>query len=253
MTTQDVLFPLDFLTNEDGFDLHWQMTVCERFALQDLLRRLRPVLAVEVGTYRGGSLQVLSRFSEAVISLDIDPGVKERLAGKFQNVEYRAGDSERLLPDLVRELNRANRPVGFVLIDGDHTAAGVRRDIEALLELQPRQEVVCVLHDSFNPACREGMRTANWEKSPFVRHVELDFIPGIYHYEAFDTAEPRSMWGGFACAVLHPNKRVGGLVIHESQRGLFEATKRDSRYRFDGRGPLKRQLLRVFEKFTGLA
>jgi hypothetical protein len=139
----------------------------------------------------------------------------------------------RLLPDLVRELNEQKRPIGFVLIDGDHKGKEVRRDIEALLELQPQQQVVFILHDSFNPGCREGMRTANWAKSPFVSHVELDFIPGVYHYDAHDTAEPRSMWGGFAWAVLCSEKRVGNLVIQESQRGLYEAVKRDSRHRFD--------------------
>lgn len=244
MTSQD-------LALEPEFDLHWQMTNCEQFALQGLLRRLRPVLSLEVGTYKGGSLQVLSRFSGTVISVDIDPGVAIRLAGKFPNVEFRSGASGRVLPDLVRELNEQKRPVGFVLIDGDHKGGGVRRDIEALLELQPQQQVVFILHDSFNPGCREGMRTANWAKSPFVRHVELDFIPGVYHYDAHDTAEPRSMWGGFACAVLSPQKRVGNLVIRESQRGLHEAVKRVSRHRFDGAGRLKRRLLRVVEKIPG--
>jgi hypothetical protein len=216
------------LTLEPVFDLHWQMTNCERFALAGLLKRLQPKLSLEIGTYMGGSLQVLAQFSKAVISVDIDPTVATRLAGKFPNVEFRSGDSSHLLPDLVRELNASKRPVGFVLIDGDHSAEGVRRDIESLLELQPQQEVVFILHDSFNPACREGMRTANWAKSPFVHQVELDFIPGIYHYEAIDTAEPRSMWGGFACAVLMPEKRTGPLVVKESQVHLHEAVKRDS-------------------------
>jgi hypothetical protein len=236
---------------EPEFELHWQMTICEQFALQDLLRRLRPTLSIEVGTYQGGSLQVLSRFSESVISVDIDPGVAIRLAGKFPNVEFRSGDSNRVLPELVRELNEQKRPVGFVLIDGDHKGSGVQRDIEALLDLQPQRQVLFILHDSFNPDCREGMRTANWAKSPFVSYVELDFIPGVYHYEAHDTAKPRTMWGGFACAVLCSEKRIGNLVIQESQRGLHEAVKRDSRHRFDGKGPLKRRLLRVVEKVAG--
>src|ERR1039458_8962208 len=250
MTDREAALRLSSLTDEAGFDLHWQMTSCEQFALQGLLRRLSPVLSVEIGTYRGGSLQVLSRFSETVISLDIDPGVATRLAGKFSNVQFRSGDSSRLLPDLVRELNEQKRPVVFVLIDGDHSAEGVRRDIEALLELQPQQRVVIILHDSFNPACREGMRAANLAKSPYVHHVELDFIPGIYHFDAYDTAEARSMWGGFACAVLLPEKRAGELKIQESQRGLHEAVKRDSNHRFNGKGPLKRRLMRVLEKIS---
>lgn len=228
MTDWEASLTLNPLIGGEGLDLPWQMTNCERFALIGLLKRLQPKLSLEIGTYMGGSLQVLARFSKAVISLDIDPGVAARLASKFPNVEFRSGDSRRVLPDLVGELNDQKRPVGFVLIDGDHSAAGVRRDIEALLELQPQQQVVFVLHDSFNPACREGMRTANWAKSPFVQQVELDFIPGIYHYEAHDTAEPRTMWGGFACAVLMPEKRNGPLIVQESQLHLHEAIKRVS-------------------------
>jgi len=216
------------LAQDPAFELSWQMTNCERFALTGLLQRLRPKLSLEIGTYMGGSLQVLARFSEAVISVDIDPGVAGRLSGKFPNVDFRSGDSSRLLPDLVRELNDQKKPVGFVLIDGDHSADGVRRDIEALLGLQPQQQVVFLLHDSFNPACREGMRTAGWAGCPFVHHVELDFIPGIYHHDAHDTAGARTMWGGFACAVLMPEKRNGPLVVEESQRHLHAAVRRVS-------------------------
>jgi len=249
MSYENAPFELRSFIDAPGLDLEWQMTAWERFALQGLLRRLRPSLSLEIGTYKGGSLQVLSRFSKSVISVDIDPEVVIRLGGKFPNVEFRSGDSTHVVPHLVREINTHKKPLTFVLVDGNHKGSGVRRDIEALLELKPQQEVVLILHDSFNPGCREGMRTANWAKSPFVNYVELDFIPGVYHYESYDTAEPRTMWGGFACAVLLPQQRSGKLEIKESQRGLHEAVKRDSRHRFDEAGRLKRRLLQVVEKF----
>lgn len=212
------------LTDDASFDLHWQMTNCERFALLGLLQRLKPDLSIEIGTYRGGSLQVLSRYSRKVISIDIDPEVGQRLAGKFPNVEFLAGDSTKVLPELVEQLNRDHEPVGFVLIDGDHSTAGVRRDIDFILKLKPVHPIVVIMHDSFNPTCREGMRTAGWDQSPHVAWVELDFIPGIYHLKAHDTAHARTMWGGFGCAVLEPQERKGPLEVRESQRGLFEAT-----------------------------
>lgn len=235
---------------ELGLGLHWQMTNCERFALLGLLKRIQPKLSIEIGTYMGGSVQVLALFSEAVISVDIDPGVATRLDGKFSNVEFRSGDSRHLLPDLITELNRQGRSVDFVLIDGEHSTEGVRRDIEAVLGLQPQQELLILLHDSFNPRCREGMRKADWAKSPFVRQVELDFIPGVYHYEAHDTAEARSMWGGFACALLSPEKRTGKVVIQESQRQLYESVKRDSMHRFEGKGWFRRKWMRFLEAVT---
>jgi len=219
------MLTLQELGLEPGFVLHSQMTPCERFALSGLLERLKPTVALEIGTYKGGSLQFLARNSEAVISLDIDPGIPTRLAGKFPNVEFRSGDSHQLLSDLVREMNEQKRPLGFVLVDGDHSTEGVKQDIEQLLNLQPQREIVILLHDSFNPACREGMRRANWASCPFVHQVDLDFIPGIYHYEAHDTAAPRTMWGGFACALLAPEKRIAPLIVQESQQPLYEAVK----------------------------
>jgi hypothetical protein len=216
------------LTTDPRFDLHWQMTNCERFALQGLLQRLSPELAIEIGTYQGGSLQVLSNFSERVISVDIDPAVGRDLCGKFKNVEFVSGDSAVLLPDLIERLNAKGENVGFILIDGDHSSEGVKRDIEAVLRLKPHGRVVIVMHDSFNPGCRTGMRMADWSGCPHVHWVELDFIPGVYHYKAHDTAPPRSLWGGFACAILEAQPREGLLTVGESQRELFEAVHESS-------------------------
>ena len=216
------------LTNAPEWLLEWQMTNCERLALTKVLERVQPEVSLEIGTYRGGSLQVLAQLSKRVIAVDIDPAVAQLLDGKFPNVEFRCGDSRDLLPAVIGELNAAEGRTGFVLIDGDHSADGVCRDIDAVLKLKPKGRVVIILHDSFNPECRAGMRRAAWAACPYVQFVELDFVPGVYHYEAHDTAEARSMWGGFACAVLEPEPRTGALSIGESQRGLFEAVFRDS-------------------------
>ena len=216
------------LTTEPNFSLHWQMTNCERFAMQDILRRLQPNLSIEVGTYQGGSLQVISHFSRKVISIDIDPEVEERLSNKFANVDFRCGNSYELLPSLLKEFEDKAQDIEFILIDGDHSTQGVERDINSLMQFKPSKRCVILMHDSFNPDCREGIRRASWSTSPYVQWVELDFIPGIYHHEAYDTAAARTMWGGFACAVLDPTPRQKELVIQESQRGLFEAVYKNS-------------------------
>ena len=131
-----------------------------------------------------------------------------------------------------------------MLIDGDHSTEGVRRDIDAVLKLRPQERVVILMHDSFNPDCREGMRKAAWHSCAHVHYVELDFIPGIFHFEAHDTAAARSMWGGFACAVLEKEPRVGPLQVLESQRGMFEAVRRDSSHNSVSRPSLTRRVLR---------
>lgn len=212
------------ITTPAEWELEWSMTSCERLAMIRLLDTLRPAVSLEIGTYRGGSLQALSQFSKRVVSVDIDPMVATRLQSRFPNVSFRTGDSTSLLPEVVAELNAAADPVGFVLIDGDHSTEAVRRDIGAVLQLRPRTRVVVILHDSFNPDCRAGMRTAAWADCPNCHWVELDFVPGVFQYEAIGHVSARSMWAGFGCAVLEPFPRTGPLVVEESQRELFEAT-----------------------------
>jgi hypothetical protein len=199
------------------------MSNAERFALEGILRRMKPALSLEIGTYQGGSLQVISQNSHKVISVDIDPDIASNLAQHFNNVEFRSGDSKSLLPDIVADLNRCGRHVDFVLIDGDHSEDGVRRDIEAILKLKVTKRVVILMHDGFNPDCRTGMRSAHWESCPHVHYLELDFTMGNFHAQAHDTADARSMWGGFACAVLEPELRDGPLEISERQKAVFEA------------------------------
>src|SRR5262245_35888963 len=82
----------------DSYPLPWDMSRQERFCLIHLLRVLSPALSIEVGTHRGGSLQVLSRFSRDVISIDRNPEVASSLRGEYPNVEFRTGDSTALLP-----------------------------------------------------------------------------------------------------------------------------------------------------------
>jgi hypothetical protein len=238
------------LTALEGLSLEWQMTNCERYALTGLLELTRPEISLEIGTYRGGSLQVLSHFSKKVLSIDIDPTVATRLSGKFDNVEFCIGDSKDHLPNIIHRLNSESTPIEFVLIDGDHSEQGVRRDINTLLEIIPKKRIVVILHDSFNPDCRRGMRSASWSSCKYVHFVELDFIPGVYHEVAFDTAEARTMWGGFACAVLEPHSRVDELVVKETQKGLYESVYLQSSHSLNqfGRKSLIERLFRRSEK-----
>jgi hypothetical protein len=51
----------------------------------------------------------------------------------------------------------------------------------------------------------------------YVHFVEVDFIPGVYHFDAFDTSPPRPMFGGLAPAIMR-------IAFHfQSQKGLFES------------------------------
>lgn len=72
------------ITTPSQWPLEWSMTSSERLSIIRLLDTLRPAVSLEIGSYRGGSLQALSAFSQHVISVDIDPTVRSRLQGFSQ-------------------------------------------------------------------------------------------------------------------------------------------------------------------------
>lgn len=208
------------------------MSPAEKFTLAGLLAHLKPEVAIEIGTQHGGSLQVLAAHSGQVHSIDLNPDVGPRLAPRFPSVRFHAGRSQVVLPNVLREIDAAGRgKLGFILIDGDHSTAGVRGDIAALLSYRPRATVHVLVHDSFNPACRSGMSQADWSAGAHVHAVDLDFVPGTYHAGVPGGTFDRSMWGGFALAVLKPEPRTGPLIIGRSQEELHQFMFRHSGHR----------------------
>ena len=189
--------------------LDWQMSPSEQVMIIYIVEHLRPRSAIEIGTRFGGSLQVLARHCGRVYSLDTDPEVKERLKGRFENVEYLIGRSEETLPPLIDRLQRENTAVGFVLIDGDHSTDGVR-DIDNILRYKPPTVLYIIMHDSFNPVVRRGLRAANWAGSPYVHRVELDLVAGAVNTTPSFRGQ---LWGGLAIAILAPEPRSGDLEI----------------------------------------
>jgi glycosyltransferase involved in cell wall biosynthesis len=188
----------------------WQMVHAERLAFIQVLEELRPRCAIEVGTYRGGSLSVLARTSEVVFSLDIDPSVAERF-GDFENVRFLTGRSQELLPELLRELQHQGLDPEFALVDGSHTAEDVHTDLSAFLAIRPRKPLVIIGHDSNNPECRRGMMAVDWQSSPYVSAVELDFVPGSAQTAL--TKPLDQLWGGLLLVRMDPEPRTGPLVV----------------------------------------
>lgn len=219
---------IDNLIDDGKYDLHWQMTRCERLIMVQILKSLTPTLAIEIGTHKGGSLQVIADYSNHVISLDLDPELESTLGRRFSNVEFVSGYSQETLPRIVDELNAKKQSPQFVLVDGDHSEKGVRTDVNLILQIAPQRPMVILMHDSFNPNCRRGMLTAAWEECPFVQSVDIDFIPGLYSANSFDTAAAGSMWSGLGCAIVTPEHRNSELVIRQSQEKVFEAVQRIS-------------------------
>ncbi len=167
----------------------------------------------------------IRRFATTSYSIDISPQVREKLSVRMPNVEFLTGNSAELIADALNRCEKRGQPLGFVLIDGDHSYAGVQGDIHALLKFRPSRDVWVLMHDSFNPECRRGIAAANWSGSPYVHCVELDFIHGGI---SDDPEFPGQMWGGLAIALLRPNPRLHSLEIEFSGKSTFNALYRTS-------------------------
>jgi hypothetical protein len=211
---KSISFP-NFL--EEDFNLEWHMSRNERYAFIKLLEKIKPKVAIEIGCFKGGSLEVLSKYCEKVYSIDIDPEVKKNLEGKFSNAEIHIGNSSKLVPEILDKIDKNNEELQFVLIDGEHTAKGVKNDITNFLGYRPKNNIFIVFHDSFNPKCRKGIRKADYNSSPYVHYVEVDFISGVFNPGSLY----RQMWGGLALVVMKPEKRIGTIEINECQKKIY--------------------------------
>ncbi len=193
----------------------WRMSLGERAALEGVLACLQPSVSVEIGTLQGGSLESVGAHSEVVHSFDLalHPSVTP---GRFPNVVFHEGDSHELLPATLDELARAGTNVDFALVDGDHSAEGVRRDVEDLLASPSVGRTVILIHDTLNERVRAGLEQVDLDREQVV-HAELDFVVGqLWDGGPFD----HDLWGGLGLVVtgweLERSTRGGASRIHDA-------------------------------------
>lgn len=137
-----------------------QMTMGERLLLFALVCGLRPRRVLEVGTCEGGSALLMRRALDPAARLVcIDP--QPRWTADMQQS---LGENTWLIaapspPAIAPAVQRAGGAIDFVLIDGDHTAAGVERDIVGVVPYLAEGAVV-VLHDAHYWRVQEGIARA---------------------------------------------------------------------------------------------
>jgi hypothetical protein len=190
----------------------WQMTLGERAALEGLLARLRPALAVEIGTAEGGSTRCLARHCAEIHSFDlVHP---DGLEAELPMVTTHTGDSHVELPDFLHRMAAEGRTVDFALVDGDHTAAGVRRDIEDLVGSPALDSAAIVFHDTANDAVRAGLEEAALGEHPSVAYLDLDFVAG--HLSATGPYAGQ-LWGGLGLMIVDARLRAerGWIPPHD--------------------------------------
>ena len=170
---------------------NWQMSFGERAAMEGVLAQLKPRLSIEIGTAGGGSLATVTRHSGEVHSFDLEHS--EEVTERFPDVHFHSGDSHELLPKMLAAFAEEERNVDFVLVDGDHSSDGVKRDVEDLLESTAISETIIVLHDTANELVRDGLERVSYESYPKVSLAELDFVGGY----VMSTRELNGeLWGG---------------------------------------------------------
>jgi hypothetical protein len=175
----------------------WAMTPGERAALEGVVGMLKPSLSIEIGTHRGGSLEPISTHSQAVHAFDVvrHPEVTDE---RFPNVTFHIGNSHELLPEFLAQLATAGTNVDFVLVDGDHSAPGVQRDVEDLLSSPSVGNTVILLHDTLNERVRAGLEQIDYSAIGKVRIVDLDFVQGKVMSEGPQKDE---LWYGLGLVV----------------------------------------------------
>jgi len=169
-----------------------EMAYGEQAALVGVLAQLQPVLALEIGTYEGGSLALIAKFVQQVHTFDLVSHVKKPLP----NVTYHLGDSRRTVPALLSGFAAAGQSVDFVLIDGDHSRKGVAADVANLLDSPAVTRAVVLLHDVANEGVRAGIRDAGLNR-PKIAYANLSFVPPWEH-----TPVLREVWGGLGILVI---------------------------------------------------
>jgi hypothetical protein len=189
----------------------WQMSSAEQAAVEGLLNRLQPRLAIEIGSAEGAATRHLAARAEEVHSFDLAPPTVE-LPG---NVVLHTGDSHELLPAFLGELAEQGRNVDFVIVDGDHSPTGVRRDIEDLLDSPAVGHTAIVIHDIANERVRSGVDAVRFAAWPKVTHVHLDWLPGQLFREPSLRHE---LWYGLGLVVVDASAPAQGREEVHHQR-----------------------------------
>jgi predicted O-methyltransferase YrrM len=136
------------------------MTRAERLLLFTLAFTLRPARYLEIGTLHGGSALIVCTAMDAsgaagkIVCLDPRPQVAPETWARLQ---HRAALVTGLSPDaLPQAMQAAGGRFDLILIDGDHTRAGVARDANAVLDVAAKGCHV-LFHDCFNPEVEAGI------------------------------------------------------------------------------------------------
>lgn len=146
--------------------------VSELEPLISLVRERRPTTVVEIGTHKGGTLFAWCQAADPealIVSIDLPDGLfgggySEEEARRFQAFAQPGQELHTLRRDshkrrTVRRLKSLldERPIEFLMIDGDHTYDGVKRDWEIYEPLVAQGGLIAfhdILRHPKEPLCK---------------------------------------------------------------------------------------------------
>ncbi len=183
--------------------------ITELSPLISLLKKRKLRTVVEIGTEKGGTLYTWCRIARpdaVIVSIDLPGGlfgggyslkdVKKfrRYKKKKQKIYFMRKDSHKqdTKKELMKKLNGGK--IDFLLIDGDHRYAGVRKDWRMYSPLV-KQNGLIVFHDIlFHPKIRECKVDRLWN----------EIKDNYRHREFIDKADDRGwgQWGGIGVIYL---------------------------------------------------
>jgi hypothetical protein len=164
----------------------WLMSTREKLCLIGMLELLKAKRTLEFGYHRGGATNWLSKYSEEVITVDVNVYVHE---------------AEKLYPNItswniptqeaVARINRDKQTFDLAIIDADHSREAIANDLKGLID---HAEII-LMHDSSNPSCRKGMLDALKHQDSHA--YNLDFVTSSIKHDG--------LWGGLGVAIRSEN------------------------------------------------
>lgn len=184
----------DLVTYFDGYPAHALTKPACRAYMYELVRALKPRFAVEVGTYRAGTTEVMARAMHGNgggLLLTIDPYGGHRVPGILESWPDSLTSLVNFLPvnsmDLFIQLDRLATTVDLAFIDGNHAYAFAYFDLAAMAKWVAPSGVV-VLDDYDQPG-------VFWGAKHFLdAHADWQEISGVFDdldpSAPFDTMRP---------------------------------------------------------------
>jgi hypothetical protein len=168
----------------------WLMSVREKLGIIGLLELLRPKSTIEFGYHRGGATKWLSKYSEKVITVDVNEFVGQAAIDYSNAQAWNCSTTQA-----IERIKNEKLSFDLAIVDADHSRKAVTSDVSGLLD----HVDIILMHDSCNPECRRGMVDA---LSKQASHAYcLDFISSTIKHDG--------LWGGLGIAYQSQN---AGLV-----------------------------------------